>query len=91
MRAIAVLAAYAVAYFGGGLLVPYLREWLQIPDMVISGVGGAILAVVVYGLLSSLGTLLFKRTAQQAIRQLVLFTASVERSLESVLVSFSSG
>lgn len=66
MRAVAVLAAYAAAYFGGSLLVPYLRSWLQVPDLVISGLGGAILAVAVYGILSSLGTLFFKRTAQQS-------------------------
>jgi hypothetical protein len=36
------------------------------PDIVISVLGGAILAVAVYGIISSLGTILFKRTAQQS-------------------------
>ena len=62
---VAVVAAYATAYFGRDLLVPFLRSYLQLPDVVISALGGAILAVAVYGIIASLGTLLFKRTAQQ--------------------------
>src|SRR5262249_1832987 len=65
MRIVAVLAGYAAAYFGGGLLVPLLRSWLRIPDVFVSAVGGAILAVIVYATIASLGSLLFKRTAQQ--------------------------
>ena len=65
MRVVAVAAGYAAAYWGGDLLVPYLRSSLQVPDVVISLLGGAILAVVIYAILSSLGTLLFKRTSQQ--------------------------
>ncbi len=66
MRVAAVVAGYAAAYFGGDLLVPLLRSSLRMPDMVISVLGGAILAVVAYGIISSLGTILFKRTAQQS-------------------------
>jgi Colicin V production protein len=66
MRLVAVVAAYAAAYFGGDLVVPLLRSSLKMPDMVISALGGVILAVAVYGAIASLGTLLFKRTAQQS-------------------------
>lgn len=66
MRVAAVVAGYAAAYFGGDLLVPLLRPYLQIPDLVLSALGGAILAVAVYGVIASLGTILFKRTAQQS-------------------------
>lgn len=66
MRVAAVVAAYAAAYFGGGLLVPLLRSSLKMPDIVISVVAGAILAVTVYAIIASLGTILFKRTAQQS-------------------------
>jgi uncharacterized membrane protein required for colicin V production len=66
MRVAAVVAGYAAAYFGGDLLVPLLRSSLKMPDMVISVLGGAILAVAAYGIISSLGTILFKRTAQQS-------------------------
>jgi len=66
MRVAAVVAGYAAAYFGGDLLVPLLRSSLRMPDIVISVLGGAILAVAAYGIISSLGTILFKRTAQQS-------------------------
>jgi len=66
MRVAAVGAAYAAAYFGGDMLVPILRSSLKMPDIVILTLAGAILAVVVYGIISSLGTILFKRTAQQS-------------------------
>jgi hypothetical protein len=66
MRVAAVVAGYAAAYFGGDLLVPLLRPSLKMPDMIISAVGGAILAMVAYGIIASLGTILFKRTAQQS-------------------------
>ncbi len=61
----ALLAAYAAAFFGGGLLLPFLRPVLQVPDFVISAVGGIILAAVVYSIINAVGTILFKRTAQQ--------------------------
>ncbi len=66
MRMVAVVAAYAAAYFGGDLLVPLLRSSLKMPDIVISALAGMILAVTVYGIIASLGTILFKRTAQQS-------------------------
>jgi hypothetical protein len=66
MRVVAVAAGYAAAYFGGDLLVPLLRSSVKMPDIVISGLAGAILAVAVYGIIASLGTILFKRTAQQS-------------------------
>jgi hypothetical protein len=64
MRGAAVIAAYAAAYFGGPLLVPLLEPVLKWPDFILSMIGGAILALVIYGLIASLGSILFKRTAQ---------------------------
>jgi hypothetical protein len=66
MRVVAVVAAYAAAYFGGDMLVPLLRSSVRMPDIVISALGGVILAVVVYGIIAGLGTILFKRTSQQS-------------------------
>ena len=66
MRGAAIIAAYAAAWFGGGLLVPLLRPILNWPDFVISMIGGALLAMIVYGVVASLGSILFKRTAQQS-------------------------
>lgn len=66
MRGAGIIAAYAAAWFGGGLLVPLLRPIVDWPDFVISMIGGALLAMIVYGVISSLGSILFKRTAQQS-------------------------
>ena len=66
MRVAAVVAGYAAAYFGGDLLVPILRSSLKMPDLVISVLAGAILAVIVYGVIATLGAILFKRTSQQS-------------------------
>ena len=64
MRGAAVIAAYAAGYFGGPLLLPLLQSILKWPDFILSMIGGAILALVIYGLIASLGSILFKRTAQ---------------------------
>jgi hypothetical protein len=64
MRGAAVICAYAAAYFGGQLLLPLLQRILKWPDFILSVIGGAIVALVVYGLIASLGSILFKRTAQ---------------------------
>ena len=64
MRGAAVIAAYAAGYFGGNLMLPLLRPILKWPDFIVSMIGGALLALVVYGVIAGLGSLLFKRTAQ---------------------------
>ena len=64
MRGAAIIAAYAAAYFGGPLIGPLLQPILKWPDFILSMVGGAFLALVIYGLIASLGSILFKRTAQ---------------------------
>jgi hypothetical protein len=66
MRGAAIIAAYAAGYFGGDLMVPLLRPILKWPDFIVSMIGGALLALVVYGVIASLGSILFKRTAQQS-------------------------
>jgi hypothetical protein len=66
MRVAAVIAAYASAFFGGNLLVPLLRPAVKMPDIVISALGGAILALLTYAIVASLGRILFKRTAQHS-------------------------
>ena len=66
MRGAAIVAAYAAGYFGGGLMLPLLRPIFKWPDFIVSMIGGALLALVVYGVIASLGSILFKRTAQQS-------------------------
>ena len=61
----AIVAAYSAAIFGGNLLVPWLRPLVKLPDFVVSALGGAILALLVYSIVNTIGTILFKRTGQQ--------------------------
>ena len=65
MRLIAIVAAYAAAYFGGQLLVPIARPLVKIPDIVLSILCGALLALIVYFVITTIGTIVFKRTRQQ--------------------------
>ncbi|MBO0694647.1 MAG: hypothetical protein J2P56_00950, partial [Verrucomicrobia bacterium] len=64
MRLIALGAGYA-AFLGGSLLVPVARSFFRVPDPVLSIICSAILAFVVYVLISGAGAILFKRTTQQ--------------------------
>jgi uncharacterized membrane protein required for colicin V production len=65
VRVAALGAAYAAAVFGGRLLVPITRPFVKMPDIVLSILAGAVLALVIYALVTSMGTVLFKRTGQQ--------------------------
>lgn len=66
VRAVAIVVAYLAAIFGGRVLLPILRPFLKVPDIVISLVAGAILALVIYFAISTIGAILFKRTGQQS-------------------------
>ena len=66
VRLFGLVAAYAVALFGGRMLLPLLRPFLRAPDLFISIFAGAILALVVYAVINALGAVLFKRTGQQS-------------------------
>ena len=65
MRAVAIAAAYFTAIFGGRILLPIFRPFLKAPDLMISLIAGAILALVVYFAINTIGAILFKRTGQQ--------------------------
>jgi hypothetical protein len=47
------------------MLLPVLRPLVRAPDLFISIFAGAILAIVVYAVINSLGAILFKRTREQ--------------------------
>jgi len=66
VRLLALACAYAAALFGGRLLLPVLRPFLRAPDLFISILAGAILALAVYAVINALGAILFKRTGQQS-------------------------
>ena len=65
VRLCAIVAAYSAAYFGGRLFLPFVRPLLRLPDIALSAVAGALLAMMIYAVINTLGALLFKRTAQQ--------------------------
>jgi len=65
VRLAALAAAYAAAFLGGKLLVPLARPFLKLPDIILSILGGAVLALAVYALVASIGTILFKRISRQ--------------------------
>src|SRR5437016_6237506 len=65
VRVAALTAAYAAAFYGGRLVVPLLRSFLKMPDIVLSILGGAVLALVIYASITSLGMIFFRRTGQQ--------------------------
>src|SRR5438105_10384035 len=65
VRVAAVAAAYAAAFYGGRLVVPLVRSFLKMPDIVLSILGGAVLALVVYASITSLGMIFLRRTGQQ--------------------------
>lgn len=65
VRVGALVAAYSTALFGGHALLPLLRPLIKVPDFIISVVGGALLALIVYSVINTIGRILFKRTGQQ--------------------------
>src|SRR5438309_4015082 len=60
----ALIAAYFVAFYAGRFALPLLRPVLKMPDPILSVLAGAALALVVYAVITGLGTKLFKRTSQ---------------------------
>ena len=63
-RICAVLAAYAVAIFGGRFVLPMARTFLKAPDSIVALSAGLVLALVTYSIISSLGAIFFRRTDQ---------------------------
>src|SRR4051794_1467886 len=60
----ALIAAYFAAFFGGTFVVPLAKPFVNLPDLIVSIVAGAALALIIYAIINGLGTLLFKRTKQ---------------------------
>lgn len=89
VRVGAVLAAYAAGLFGGRLLLPVLRHFIQAPDLILSVVSGAVLALIVYALITGVGAILFKRTGQQSVG-MVRFLYGLSGAALGVLFGFFS-
>jgi uncharacterized membrane protein required for colicin V production len=66
-RVVAIIAAYCCAIYGGPAVVPFIRSILKEPDALLSFIGGGLLAIVAYAIITSVGTVLFKRTSQHEV------------------------
>jgi uncharacterized membrane protein required for colicin V production len=60
----ALVAAYFAAFFGGNLVLPLIRPFFKMPDIILSTLAGTALALVVYAVINGLGTIFFRRTSQ---------------------------
>ena len=79
----ALIAAYFAAFFGGKFVLPLARPFFKMPDAIMSILAGAALALIVYAVINSFGTILFKRTDQhQSV--LVRFLCGVSGALLGV-------
>jgi hypothetical protein len=65
VRIAALVVAYGTAVLCGRMLVPIARPFLKMPDIVLSILTGAVLALVVYALVTGIGMILFKRAGRQ--------------------------
>ena len=68
VRLFAMIAAYVAAVFGGKMLLPVIRPMVELPDIALSTIAGALLALVVYVAITTAGAFLFKRTCEQPSR-----------------------
>jgi uncharacterized membrane protein required for colicin V production len=60
----ALIAAYFAGFFGGKFLAPLLGMFVRMPDALLSIFAGAIFALIVYAVISGIGSALFRRTDQ---------------------------
>src|SRR2546425_296323 len=60
----ALIAAYFAAFFGGKFLAPLLGIFVRMPDALLSIFAGAIFALIIYLVISGIGSALFRRTNQ---------------------------
>src|SRR3989442_15993958 len=57
-----VIAAYFAAYFGGKFVAPLLGMFFRMPDVLLSIFVGAMFALVIYFVISGIGSAFFPRT-----------------------------
>jgi hypothetical protein len=58
----ALAAAYFAAVHGGNFVTPLIKPFVNLPDALLSILGGTLLALAVYAIISGLGLIAFKRT-----------------------------
>ena len=66
LQILALIGAYACAWIGGPELAPYL-EPLGLPNAVLIAVGGALIGLTVFFVISVVSAILFKKTKDQSV------------------------
>ena len=64
---VALLVAYLVGYFGGGVLGPVLHRVFDLPENVLAVIGAVVTGFVMYCAITFVGSILFKKTSQQSV------------------------
>ena len=64
---VALLVAYLVGYFGGGMVGAALHHVIDLPENVLAVAGAVGLGFVMYCAITLGGSILFKKTAQQSV------------------------
>lgn len=64
---VALLVAYLVGYFGGGILGSALHRVIDLPENVLAVAGAVGLGFVMYCAITLVGSIVFKKTAQQSV------------------------
>src|SRR5258707_502927 len=61
----ALVAASFAGFFGGNLVLPLIRPFFKMPDIVLSILAGPALALIVFAIIKRLGTIFFPPHTQQ--------------------------
>ena len=64
---VALLVAYLVGYFGGGVLGPVLHRVSDLPENVLAVIGAVGIGFVMYCAITLVGSIIFKKTSQQSL------------------------
>jgi uncharacterized membrane protein required for colicin V production len=62
----ALMAAYTAAFYGGKTVASLAKPFFKMPDAILSILASAVLALVVFVIISALGVMFFKRTRDHA-------------------------
>ncbi len=64
---VALLVAYLVGYFGGGVVGPVLHRVSDLPENVLAVAGAVVTGFVMYCAITLVGSIVFKKTSQQSV------------------------
>src|SRR5438128_5305846 len=89
VRVIAIVVAYSCAFFAARATVPLMHSFFKLPDPILAVLGGAILAAILFAAINLTGAFLFRKTAQQESRFVLLIWGSTGAFLGILLGLFT--